>query len=328
MVNDKPSVGPVAPGSSAQPSRPTWRARPVAAARGAAANPASSDAKRWMLCLLFGNTRAIAGALAGNPASRGLLLRWVVRRSLRRGHWNVGVIAAQNPACSIRLYRQLLWSPFPAVEAAVAANPRAASLLIDKLDGFAGASLRLFVAANPSAPPDVIDRLLADKDPYVRRVAAAHPAAPSEGLRRLCRDFSQPAWTLRAAAINPACPADLSDQVLTWLALGGAGPADLQFDPIECSGHPGSTEVNAVGWYANAARQDGAELHALWRVRAAIPSARARIPIFILTLLAADPRAEVRRQSARFRELPSPVLRELRADADATAASCRVSPEE
>jgi hypothetical protein len=315
-----PSVGRVSPDSPAQPSRPAWRARAVAAARGAAANPASSDAKLWMLCILFGNTRAIAGALAGNPASRGVLLRWVVRRSLRRGHWNVGVIAAQHPACSIRLYRRLLWSPFPAVEAAAAANTRAASLLIDKLDGFAGASLRLFVATNPFAPPDLIDRLLADKDPYVRRVAAAHPAAASASLRRLCRDFSQPAWTLRAAATNPACPADLSDQLLTWLALGAAGPADPHFDPIECSGNPDSTEVNPVGWYANAARQDGAEMHALWRVRAAIPSARARIPIFILTLLAADPRAEVRRQSARFRELPSPVLRELRADADTTAA--------
>jgi hypothetical protein len=259
-MKDEPSVGPVAPDAPAQPSRPAWRARALAAARGAAANPASSDAKRWMLCLVFGNTRAIAGALAGNPASRGLLLRWVVRRSLSRGHWNVGVIAAQNPACPIRLYRRLLWSPFPAVEAAAAANTRAASLLIDKLDGFAGASLRLFVATNPAAPPEVIDRLLADKDPYVRRVAAAHPAAASEGLRRLCRDFSQPAWILRAAATNPACPADLSDQLLTWLALGAAGPADPHFDPIECSGHPGSTEVNPVGWYANAARQDGAEM--------------------------------------------------------------------
>jgi len=232
----------------------------------------------------------------------------------------VAVIAAQHAACSIRLHRRLLWSTFPAVEVAVAANPRASSILMEWCGSFTGAWLKLHAATNPSAPPEVIDRLLADKDPYVRRVAAAHPGATSEGLRRLCGDFSQPAWILRAAATNAACPADLSDQLLTWLALGGAGASDPHFDPIACSGHPGSTETNPAVWHANAARQDGAETHPLWRVRAAIPMARARIPISVLARLALDPQPEVRRQSARFRELPYHALRELRADTDQAVA--------
>jgi hypothetical protein len=230
------------------------------------------------------------------------------------------MVALEHPACSVRLYRKLLWSSFPAVEVAAAAHPRASSVLMNRLGHFTEPWLRLSIATNPSAPLEAIDMLLADRDPYVRRVAAAHPLVTAEGLRRLCADFSQPAWILRAAATNPACPADLADQLLTWLALGGAGASDPHFDPIACTGQPDSTEVHASVWYANAARQEGAETHALRRVRATVPIARTRIPIAILKLLARDPRAEVRRQSARFRALPFPVLRELVVDRDPTVA--------
>ncbi len=307
--------------SPAEPPRPSGHARITAAAAEAAANAASSRTRLWLIYLVFAHSRAIDRSLAGNPAIGERLLRRVAQRSLRRRHWNVAVIAVENPACSLRLFRWLIWSSYPAVEAAVATNPRAASVLMNRLtDGYPEARMRLYVAANPAAPPEVIDRLLADRDPFVRRVAAAHPAASPESLRRLCSDMSQPAWTLRAAATNPACPSDLADQLLTWLALGGAGPSDPHFDPIACTGHPGSTEVHPTVWYANAARQDRAETHPLWRVRAAIPSARPRILISVLKLLALDPRADVRRQAARFQALPFPVLRELRFDTDPAVA--------
>jgi hypothetical protein len=304
---------------AAQP-RPPWRARAAASARSAAGNPGCNRAQLWLLGLFGGNSRGIAGALAGNPATRRWLLSWITRRSLQRGHWNVVMVALEHPACSTRLYRKLLWSSFPAVEVAAAANPRASSALLNRLGHFTEPWLRLYMATNPSAPPEVIDLLLADRDPYVRRVAAAHSAVTVEGLRRLCADFSQPAWILRAAATNPVCPADLADQLLTWLALGGAGASDPHFDPIACTGQPDSTEGHSNVWYVNAARQEDAETHALWRVRAAIPVARQRIPIAILKLLARDPRPEVRRQSARFRALPFPVLRELVVDTDPAVA--------
>ncbi len=321
MVTQDPSAVPALPEQPAKEPRPTWRARAISAASEAATNPSSSLARLWLLSFVFANSHAIDRALAGNPATTERLLRRVTHRALRRGHWNVGVIAAGHPACSVRLFRWLLWSSYPAVEVAVATDPRASSMLMERLtEGVPEARLRLHIAANPSAPPEVIDRLLDDRDVYVRRVAAAHPAATPEGLRRLCGDMSQPAWTLRATATNPACPPDLSDQLLTWLALGGAGSSDPHFDPIACTGHPGSTEVHPGAWYANAARQDRAETHPLWRVRAAIPMARPRILISVLKLLALDPRVEVRRQAARFQGLPFAALRELRADTDPAVA--------
>src|SRR5579863_5614731 len=291
-------------------------ARFGAAAARAAANPTGSRMRLWLLGIFFGGGREVAGALAANPATPVALLRYVARRSLKRGHWNVAVTASNHPACSERLYRRLLVSGVPAVECAAAANPRVSTLLEERLERFAEPWLRLHMALNPAAPAELADTLLVDEDPFVRRVAAAHPAVTADGLRRVCMDFAQPAWILRAAATNPACPPDLADQLLTWIALGGAGASDPHFDPITCIGNPNSTEVHPGIWYANAARQEGAETHALWRVRATIPIARQRIPIAILTLLARDPRPEVRRQAARFRALPFPVLRELRCDKD------------
>lgn len=297
----------------------------AAAAAAVAANPATGRALLWLLVLPFGRSRAVARAVAGNPASGGRLLSSVARRSLRRGYWNVALVALEHPACPARSYRRLWrgswsasggWSFFPAIDAAVAVNSRASPFLWDRLEHVSPAWLRLHMAANPAAPARVINRLLGDVDPYVRRVAAAHPAASPERLRQLCADFAQPAWTLRAAATNPTCPEDLSDQLLTWLALGGAGASDPLFDPVTCSGHPGPTEQHPATWYANAARQAGAATHPLWRVRAAIPSALGRIPISTLTLLARDSRPEVRRQAARFSALPYSVLEELHADTD------------
>ena len=81
--------------------------------------------------------------------------------------------------------------------------------------------------------------------------------------------MTEPAWILRRAGENPACPQELSDQVLTWLALGGAGDSDPAFDPINCTGSPGE---GGPAWYLRqAATPDGyasAVEHPLWRVRA------------------------------------------------------------
>jgi hypothetical protein len=135
--------------------------------------------------------------------------------------------------------------------------------------------------------------------------------------------MSEPAWTLRAVAVNPSCPQDLSDELLTWLALGGAGHVDPLFDPLECTGHPDDTRTAAAVWYLRrAALEYGDEHgeHPLWRVRASVMEARRSIPGARARTLARDPRPEVRRMMAGLATLPVSIRLELRHDADATVA--------
>jgi hypothetical protein len=132
--------------------------------------------------------------------------------------------------------------------------------------------------------------------------------------------MSEPAWALRAIAGNPSCPADLSDQLLTWIALGGSGDTDPLFDPVECTGHPGGTRFGPVAWYREQARRDGAELHPLWRVRAEVMPALGRLPAHRAGTLSHDPRPEVRRTIARLPQLPHSIRWELMSDGDPQVA--------
>ncbi|HEX6454091.1 MAG TPA: HEAT repeat domain-containing protein [Trebonia sp.] len=181
--------------------------------------------------------------------------------------------------------------------------------------------VRLYAAANPSLIPPLADRLLADPDPYVRGVAATHPAATGDALARLADGMTEPAWILRRIAAHPACPAQTSDELLTWLALGGATNADPMFDPVECTGHPADTSASAFAWYRQQAQRTGADEHPLWRVRAAVLGSGGRISANRAWALARDPRRDVRRVIARAGLLPLNIRLELRRDADQTAAA-------
>jgi hypothetical protein len=180
--------------------------------------------------------------------------------------------------------------------------------------------VRLHVAASPSLTPALAARLLRDSSPYVRAVAAGHPAASADGLRRLAEGMSEPAWVLRAIAGNPSCPADLSDELLTWVALGGSGPADPMFDPVECTGHPADTRFSPLAWYREQAKSEGAESHPLWLVRAQVMSVAGRLPGVRAWRLARDPRPEVRRSIARAARLPTSIRSELLTDSDPQVA--------
>lgn len=226
---------------------------------------------------------------------------------------------AANPNCPPRLSRWMAWSSDWAVQAAVAASPVTTQEVLRILAGNEQARVRLHVAANPAAPGTIIGQLLADQSAYVRAVAAGHPAAPAAGLRSLAETMSEPAWVLRAIATNSACAADLSDQILTWLALGGPGSADPLFDPMACTGHPADTTMTAAAWYWQQARAPGAESHPLWRVRAAVIPARRRISMQARELTR-DPRPDVRRAVASFTGLPFNRLRELGGDDDPRVA--------
>ncbi|HTC71142.1 MAG TPA: hypothetical protein VK662_16350, partial [Acidothermaceae bacterium] len=132
-----------------------------------------------------------------------------------------------------------------------------------------------------------------------------------------------PAWVLRAVASNPTCARSLSDEILTWIALGGTGNTDPTFDPLSCTGHPGDTTINLWSWYRQIAVKaaEGAEVHPLWRVRSAITSSWPRIPGKVLMALAIDPQPEVRLSVSRFKELTFARLKHLARDADPQVAA-------
>jgi hypothetical protein len=140
--------------------------------------------------------------------------------------------------------------------------------------------------------------------------------------------MSEPAWVLRAIAENRSCPEDLSDQLLTWLALGGPGAADPLFDPVACAGHPGDTRSSRAAWYLEQAKGVSAELHPLWLVRAGVLRAVGRLPIERVQTLARDPRPEVRRAMAMAGQLPERIRRELMQDGDEQIAelASRIKP--
>jgi hypothetical protein len=125
---------------------------------------------------------------------------------------------------------------------------------------------------------------------------------------------------LRAVATNPSCPAELSDELLTWITIGGPGKTDPHFDPVQCTGFPASTEVSPAAWYAEQARRPDAEWHPLWRVRAAVPAARKTLKLSTVRELRRDPRPEVRRTVAGFTGVLPRDVREMLGDADSAVA--------
>ena len=281
----------------------------------AESDPGTGPLRLWLLAVRCWFSRPVIRALAANPGAPKLLLRCL---TIRR--WDVQAAVAANPRCPKRVSNWNVWAADWAVSAAVAANPATNPGALAALAGSSDARVRLQLAANPSLPPALADRLLADRDRFVRAAAAANPAAPAAGLQRLADGMTEPAWVLRAVAGNPACPAELSDQLLTWMALGGPGHADPLFDPVSCTGHPGDTRYTELSWYLEQARGRAAVRHPLWRVRAMIMPATGRMAVESAKELARDARSEVRRPIAGARGLPAHVLRELRHDPNPAVA--------
>jgi hypothetical protein len=291
-----------------------WPQAGAARVAAMAADPATAWIVLWLLGAWCLTSRSLARVLAGNARLPQLLLWWLAPR-----RWDVRAAVAANPRCPQMLLRLLSWSGDWAADAAVAGNPAASGRVLDLMVRLSGPRERLYLAGNPSLPSALADRLLGDTDPFVRGAAAAHPAATAAALSRLADGMTEPAWIMRRIAANPSCPAGLSDQLLTWIAVGGAGNADPMFDPVECTGHPADTSVPAFSWYRDQAGRGRAEYHPLWRVRAEVLSAAGRLPRSRAEMLARDPRPEVRRTIARARRLPLGIRMELCRDADPVA---------
>jgi hypothetical protein len=293
---------------------PSARAR-VERASDHAADPRSL----WWLTLRNVRHPAIGRALAVNLATPPGAL-WLL---CHFGRWDVVAAVAANRHCPARTHSGLAAHSDWAVRAAIAANPAIRSDVLRRIVASAGwtPQVALHAAANPALDAEMAAALLMNPSPFLRAVAAASSAASADALQRLGADMSQPAWVLRAVAANPACPASVADQLLTWLALGGPVGQDPNFDPLTCAGHPGDTSVPVFTWYAQQARGSGAARHPLWRVRAAITSSLDRVPIPMANELCRDPRAEVRRTAARLAGIPPRLAREMTQDADPVVAS-------
>jgi hypothetical protein len=284
-----------------------------------ASDPATGRRDLCWLALCYPRHPAIARALVANPA----LPPGAARLLSLFSRWDVVAAIAASSRCPGRLQWHLALHNTWAVRAAIAANPAARPDVLRHLVDSEKwqPHVAMYAATNPALDGAMTAILLRHSSPYVRAVAAANPAAPPEALTRLATDMTQPAWVLRAAAANPACPGTVADQTLTWLALGGPVRQDPSFDPLTCTGHPADTSSPSFNWYALQAQQPGARTHPLWRVRAAIPRSLERVPIEVATDLCQDPRPEVRRAAARLLGIPPRIAREMTNDADPVVAS-------
>ena len=258
---------------------------------------------------------AIQRAVASNPSASARALK----RVIGYGRWDVQARALVHANCPPALVRRHARGGAWAVRAALAGSVHTPPDLLPRFTSDLR-PVRLALATNPNTPPDSLMVLLGEGDTYVRGVAAANPAAPARGLTALAVGLAEPAWALRNIARNPACPPELSEEVLTWLALGGSGSSNPTFDPVTCESHPGDRDQSEWYWYREAATADRTpETHPLWRVRQTV-AAGDRVPYPALAELARDPRAEVRRGAARFETLSIPLLEELTGDEDEVVA--------
>lgn len=259
---------------------------------------------------------AVRRAAARRADATPQMLRQLASKDAR---WDVRRYVAANPATPPDLLRQLAYGD-PAVRAAVAANPNTAPELLETLAHDISEYVRFEVAGNPSAPQAVVASLAKRRSPWIRGRAVGNPALGAEGVAAAVAPMAESAWILRAGATNPACPQELADQVLTWLALGGA-EGDAAFDPVTCTGHPGpDTTVDPDQWYWKEARHSWSDHSPLWRVRAHYPDRAGMLTEANLERLRRDPVPEVRRKLFRFR-LVSEHLEELADDEDATVRS-------
>jgi len=279
----------------------------------------------WRLSIGFRVPAVVARAVAASPAAGAPLLH----RLSQSRRWDVRRAVALNPGTSARTLKRLGRDGVCAVREAIARAPRTPPDVVAFYAVHEYVRVKFAVASRADAPTSVIDKLLQSWNEEVRGQAARHPAASTSALAALAERMEQPAWVLRNIASNPACPPSLAEELLTWLALGGAS-GNPNFDPVTCVTHPGDPVVNAWQWYRNkAAEHSEAHLHPLWRVRQSVTSSRPQIPYVMLHELARDPRADVRRTTARFDGMNKAILRELCDDEDtgtvqqATAALAR-----
>jgi hypothetical protein len=256
----------------------------------------------------------LARALAANRA----MSRRAAFALYRTHRWDVRARLAANPNCPKGLRAQLARNPRWSVRAAAAAAVCTKPSTLRRL-ARADARVQLALAGNPIAPGPEMRQLLFSGNLYVRGKAAKHPAQQPADLQHFVSEMNQPPWILRNVATNPSCPAELRDQLLTWLAVGGAGAGDPNFNPDRGVGNPGTGDQDATEFYRTQTMVELAksgDVSPLWRDRLAAITAPKRVPYSLLARSARDPRPEIRRRTAQFYTQGRVVLRELAGDED------------
>ena len=236
-------------------------------------------------------------------------------RSAHSPHWDVRRNVAAHPATPprrlVRLAKDRSWS----VRAAVATNPAAPARAMARLSGD-DAAVRLELATNPSLSAPIVDVLLRDSDIAVAGLASGHPEATPDALEQLLERNDTPPWVRARIAKNPACPAGRGDAILTWVALGGAGPGDPTFDPRTCLVNP----VDATRPVADFISSITPTLSSpLWPVRLAMLRQVRALEAQLHREAARDISPIVRRRAAEFRSHST--LLELSGDRDALVRS-------
>jgi len=298
------------------PSVPHLRNRPDREEWVGLANDPEADPD--VLRSLVGRSKRVPGVvrpLAANPQTPPDALRRLGKHS----RWDVRALVAANPSADAKTLDQLACDDGWAIAVALAARPDIPSRLLRGSEYWTGHE-RFALAGNPNVPVEALDRLLEDDNVYVRGRAASNPSARPESLRALVQSMSESPWVLRAAAANPACPPDLADEVLTWIALGGTGAGDPTFDPVACVGNPVDASTPEYFFYQNEAKEPDAYESVLARVRASVLGANRTVPVRVMEVLAHDAEPSVRTVAATVRELPRDVLEELVMDADPQVA--------
>jgi Leucine rich repeat variant len=211
------------------------------------------------------NRRWVTTVLAASDATPRAYV-WFLSHSR---HWQIRRAVASRPKISRRTMRRLAKDKAWAVKAALARRPDLPHKVQWALMGAEGP--RLSLAANNSIAADVADALVKDtSDEFVAGRVLANPAVSAEMLVHQADGLRREPWVLRNIAENPNCPGELRDEILTWLALGGAGSKDPLFDPVTCRSHPGDTKQPAFAYYTELAKTRQGEPQApLWAARAA-----------------------------------------------------------
>jgi hypothetical protein len=270
----------------------------------------------WLLAMRRANA-ALCRAAALNPVARPAELRL----ALTNARWDVRRNAVRHANITATQLARQSRSPFWAVRAEVATNASTPSAILRRL-AHDIPPVVLVVAGSPLTPSWIVDQLLGHESPFIRGVAAGNVNASAEALAHLGAPMSEDPWILRRIARNANTPSGLSSELLAWLALGGAGEGDPEFDPVRCTGDPPAAQGSADRWYRTRAEEvDRPELDALWRTRAASSALRGKGSQVRLRILARDAHTEGRWAAARFPGLDYFMLRELTHDENPSVAA-------
>lgn len=235
----------------------------------------------------------IARALAGGPK----LSNFSRQVLAKHNRWDVRAVLAGRPDLTNGDYRRLKKSPDWAVLDALARNHVLTARQIEQIRVIHPA-ITLTKVQHPNCPAVILEYAIAAShiDPYIRAVALRHPTIDTLTLKTAAEDLQAPAWVLRSIALNPACPTDVRDGLLAWIAVGGAGFSDPMFDPVTGMGHPGDTRTDR-----SVALTELADLYsrvALFRL--AWVRAQSTVQLPDLRRLSRDPDPAIRQRAAQF----------------------------